>query len=68
MKYVRWLWQQSFRIRWNSLVRILTGIVQVVLSKNTTYEGESTITARGRTVEDDFGLSGGTAVQEWDGE
>ena len=31
MKYVRWLWQQSFGIRWNSLVRIVTGIVQVGL-------------------------------------
>ena len=31
MKYVRWLWQQSRGIRWNSLVRIITGIVQVGL-------------------------------------
>ena len=31
MKYVRWLWQQSRGIRWNSLVRIVTGIVQVGL-------------------------------------
>ena len=31
MKYVRWLWQQSCGIRWNSLVRIVTGIVQVGL-------------------------------------
>ena len=31
MKYVWWLWQQSRGIRWNSAVRIVTGIVQVGL-------------------------------------
>ena len=31
MHYIKWLWQQSRGIRWNSLVRIVTGIVQVVL-------------------------------------
>ncbi len=30
MKYVWWLWQQSRGIRWNSVVRIVTGILQVV--------------------------------------
>ena len=29
MKYVWWLWQQSCGIRWNSVVRIVTGILQV---------------------------------------
>ena len=29
MKYVWWLWQQSRGIRWNSVVRIVTGILQV---------------------------------------
>ena len=31
MKYLVWLWHNSRGIRWNSLVRIVTGIVQVVL-------------------------------------
>ena len=31
MKYVWWLWQQSRGIRWNSAVRIVTGILQVSL-------------------------------------
>ena len=31
MKYVWWLWQQSRGIRWNSVVRIVTGVVQVGL-------------------------------------
>ena len=31
MHYIKWLWQQSRGIRWNSLVRIVTGIVQVGL-------------------------------------
>ena len=31
MKYVWWLWQQSRGIRWNSAVRIVTGILQVGL-------------------------------------
>ena len=31
MKYVWWLWQQSRGIRWNSVVRIVTGILQVGL-------------------------------------
>ena len=31
MKYVRWLWQQSRGIRLNSVVRIVTGVVQVGL-------------------------------------
>ena len=31
MKYVRWLWQQSYGIRWNSVMRIATGVAQVSL-------------------------------------
>ena len=31
MKYVWWLWQQSRGIRWNSALRIVTGVVQVCL-------------------------------------
>ena len=31
MKYVWWLWQQSYGIRWNSLMRIVTGVAQVTL-------------------------------------
>ena len=31
MKYVWWLWQQSRGIRWNSAVRIVTGVLQVGL-------------------------------------
>ena len=31
MKYFSWLWQNSCGIRWNTAVRIVTGIVQVVL-------------------------------------
>ena len=31
MKYVWWLWQQSRGIRWNSLMRIVTGVAQVTL-------------------------------------
>ena len=31
MKYVVWLWTNSRGIRWNSAVRIVTGIVQVAL-------------------------------------
>ena len=30
-KYVWWLWQQSYGIRWNSVLRILTGVAQVSL-------------------------------------
>lgn len=32
MKYFSWLWQNSCGIRWNTAVRIVTGIGQVVLS------------------------------------
>jgi len=32
MKYFSWLWNNSRGIRWNTVVRIVTGIVQVVLS------------------------------------
>ena len=32
MKYFSWLWRNSCGIRWNTVVRIVTGIVQVVLS------------------------------------
>ena len=31
MKYVIWLWQNSHGIRWNTAVRIVSGVVQVVL-------------------------------------
>ena len=31
MKYVWWLWQQSYGIRWNSVIRIATGVAQVSL-------------------------------------
>ena len=31
MKYVSWLWHNSLGIRWNTLVRIIVGIVQVGL-------------------------------------
>ena len=31
MKYFSWLWQNSCGIRWNTAVRIVTGIGQVVL-------------------------------------
>ena len=31
MKYFWWLWQQSYGIRWNSLMRIVTGVLQVGL-------------------------------------
>ena len=31
MKYLRWLWRGMQGIRWNTLVRILVGIVQVAL-------------------------------------
>lgn len=31
MKYVWWLWQQSYGIRWNSVMRIVTGVAQVSL-------------------------------------
>ena len=31
MKYVWWLWQQSRGIRWNSVMRIVTGVAQVSL-------------------------------------
>ena len=31
MKYVWWLWQQSRGIRWNSVIRIVTGVAQVSL-------------------------------------
>ena len=31
MKYLVWLWHNSLGIRWNMLVRIVTGIGQVVL-------------------------------------
>ena len=31
MKYIAWLWRNSRGIRWYSLVRIVTGIGQVVL-------------------------------------
>jgi ABC-type multidrug transport system fused ATPase/permease subunit len=32
MKYFSWLWNNSRGIRWNTVVRIIAGIVQVVLS------------------------------------
>ena len=32
MKYFSWLWNNSRGIRWNTVVRIITGIIQVVLS------------------------------------
>ena len=31
MKYISWLWRNSMGIRWNTVVRIVTGIGQVVL-------------------------------------
>ena len=31
MKYVAWLWQNTRGIRWNMVVRIVTGIIQVAL-------------------------------------
>ena len=31
MKYISWLWRNSQGIRWNTAVRIVTGIGQVVL-------------------------------------
>ncbi len=31
MKYFSWLWNNSCGIRWNTVVRIVTGIVQVML-------------------------------------
>ena len=31
MKYFSWLWNNSRGIRWNTAVRIVTGIVQVML-------------------------------------
>ena len=31
MKYVNWLWRNSCGIRWNTAVRIVTGIGQAVL-------------------------------------
>jgi hypothetical protein len=31
MKYFSWLWNNSRGIRWNTMVRIVTGIGQVVL-------------------------------------
>lgn len=31
MKYISWLWRNSCGIRWNAVVRIMAGIVQVVL-------------------------------------
>ena len=31
MKYFSWLWNNSRGIRWNTVVRVVTGIVQVVL-------------------------------------
>ncbi len=31
MKYFSWLWNNSRGIRWNTVVRIITGIIQVVL-------------------------------------
>ena len=32
MKYFSWLWRNSMGIRWNTVVRIIAGIIQVVLS------------------------------------
>ena len=32
MKYFSWLWRNSCGIRWNTVVRIIAGIIQVVLS------------------------------------
>ena len=32
MKYFSWLWNNSCGIRWNTVVRIIAGIIQVVLS------------------------------------
>ena len=32
MKYFSWLWNNSRGIRWNTVVRIIAGIIQVVLS------------------------------------
>ena len=32
MKYISWLWRNSCGIRWNTVVRIIAGIIQVVLS------------------------------------
>jgi len=32
MKYFSWLWNNSRGIRWNTMVRIIAGIIQVVLS------------------------------------
>ena len=31
MRYLAWLWRNSMGIRWNTVVRIVTGIGQVVL-------------------------------------
>ena len=31
MKYISWLWRNSCGIRWNTIVRIVAGIGQVVL-------------------------------------
>ena len=31
MHYIKWLWQQSYGIRWNSVMRITTGVAQVSL-------------------------------------
>ena len=31
MKYIRWFWQQSRGLRWNTVVRIVAGILQVAL-------------------------------------
>ena len=31
MKYIRWFWQQSRGLRWNTAVRIVAGILQVAL-------------------------------------
>ena len=31
MKYIAWLWRNSCGIRWNTAVRIVTGVIQVAL-------------------------------------
>ena len=31
MKYILWIWRNMAGIRWNTLVRVVTGITQVLL-------------------------------------
>ena len=31
MNYVTWIWQNSHGIRWNTAVRIVSGVMQVAL-------------------------------------